>query len=78
MNFKIGMPRRCSHNLMILGAKQSDVNFKPITFPMGIMKPIAAKWIMDAVHYIYTHPVLIRNGFRAAGITDTISDLSWL
>lgn len=23
--------------------KQSDVNFKPITFPMGRLKPIAAK-----------------------------------
>ena len=43
------------------GTKQSDVSFKPITFPMGRMKPIAAKWIMDAVHYIYTHPVLICN-----------------
>jgi len=53
-----------------------DTNTKPITFPMGRMKPIAAKWIMDAVHYIYTHPVLIRNGFRAAGITDAISELS--
>jgi len=55
--------------------KQNNVSFKPMSFPMGRMKPIAAKWIMDAVHYIYTHPVLIHNGFRAAGITDTISDL---
>ena len=40
------------------------------------MKPIAAKWIIDAVYYIYTHPVLIRNGFRAAGITNAIEELS--
>ena len=55
--------------------KQTDINFKPITFPMGRMKPIAAKWIIDAVHYIYAHPVLIRNGFRAAGITNAIKEL---
>jgi len=40
------------------------------------MKPIAAKWIIDAVYYIYTEPVLIRNGFRAAGITNAIKKLS--
>jgi len=57
-------------------AKQSDIHFKPIMFPMTVMKPIAAKWIIDAVHYIYTHPVLIRNGFRAAGIAGAISELS--
>ena len=45
---------------------------------MGRMKPIAAKWIMDAVHYIYAHPVLICTGFRDASITDAISELSWL
>ena len=56
--------------------EQSDVTFKPITFPMGRMKPIAAKWIIDVVHYIYTHPVLIRNGFRAAGTTNYIKELS--
>jgi len=43
---------------------------------MGSMKPIAAKWIMDAVHYIYAHQVLISNGFHAAGITDAIGELS--
>jgi len=50
--------------------KQSDISVKPITFPMGMMKPIVTKWIIGAVYYIYTHPVLMRNGFRAAGITD--------
>ena len=57
-------------------AKQSDVHFKPITFPMTVVKLIAAKWIIDAVHYIYTRPVLIHIGFCAAGITGAISELS--
>ena len=41
------------------------------------MKPIAAQWIINARHYICTHPVLIRNGFQAAGITDAISELHY-
>ena len=55
---------------------QGNVRFKPLQFPLVQMKPIAAQWIMDAHHYISTHPVFIRNGFRAAGITGTISELS--
>lgn len=55
---------------------QGNVCFKPVQFPLGQMKPIAAQWIMNAHHYISTHPVFIRNGFRAAGITDAINELS--
>ena len=55
---------------------QDNVCFKPVQFPLTQMKPIAAQWIMDAHHYISTHPVFIRNGFHTAGITDAISELS--
>ena len=43
---------------------------------MAKMKPIAAKWIIDAAQYIYTHPVLICNGFHAPRITNAISEFS--
>ena len=55
---------------------QGNVQFKPVQFPLIQMKPFAARWIMDAHHYISTHPIFIRNGFHAAGITGAISKLS--
>ena len=57
-------------------SQQNNVHFKPVQFPLGQMKPIAAQWIMDTHHYISTHPVFIRNGFRRAGIIGAISELS--
>ena len=72
------MPRKCSHILMLYtSSQQSDVSFnKSITFLMVKMKPIAAELIIDAVQYIYTHSVFIRNGFPAAGIANAISEIS--
>ena len=46
---------------------QHNVRFKPVQFPLIRMKPIAAQWIIDARHYISTHPIFIRNEFCAAG-----------
>ena len=40
----------------------------PIKFPMQLMKPLGAQWMMDVHCYIQDHPEIIKNGFRAAGI----------
>ena len=45
-------------------SQQNNVHFKSVQFPLGQMKPITTQWIMDADHYISTHPVFIRNGFH--------------
>ena len=55
---------------------QGNVRFKPVQFPLAQMKRIAALWITDARRCIFTHPIFIQNGFRAARITGAISELS--
>ena len=40
----------------------------PIKFPMQLMKPLGAQWMMDVHCYIQNHPELIKSGFQAAGI----------
>ena len=45
----------------------------PIKFPLSTMKPVGAQWIKELYKYISDHPDIIRNGFKAAGITDVVS-----
>ena len=45
----------------------------PITFPLHLMKPLGATWIKELHTYLVKRPDIIRNGFRAAGITSTLS-----
>ena len=35
---------------------------------LSIMKPIGAQWLLEMYEYFKSHPNLIINGFRAAGI----------
>ena len=44
----------------------------PIKFPMTLMKPLGAQWVMELYSYMLNHPEIIRNGFRAAGILDVL------
>jgi hypothetical protein len=39
------------------------------------MKPLGAKWLMEAVQEIKQRTDLIRNGFHNAGIINAIADL---
>ena len=48
--------------------EQGDVI--PIKFPMNMMKPLGAQWLMELHSYLLNHPDNIRSGFRAAGILD--------
>jgi len=48
----------------IVQQKEDGSNIKPIAgFPMRQMKPLGAKWIMEAYDYILANPDIIRNGF---------------
>ena len=53
----------------IVQQKEDGSTIKPVTdFPMRLMKPLGAKWIMEAYDYMLAHPDIIRNGFRSAGM----------
>ena len=45
----------------------------PITFLLHTMKPLGATWIKELCTYLTGRPDIIQNGFRAAGITSTLS-----
>lgn len=48
----------------IVDSHQGNVRSKPVQFLLSQIKPIAAQWIMNAHHYISTHPVFIQNGWN--------------
>ena len=48
-------------------------SLEPIKFPLQVMKPLGAQWIMELHAYMLSKPEIIKNGFRAAGITDVLS-----
>ena len=47
-----------------------ETPLEPIKFPLQVMKPLGAQWIMELHAYMLAKPEIIKNGFRAAGITD--------
>ncbi len=50
---------------------------KPIDLRLSVIKPIHAQWLIDAYDYIKCRPDIVINGFKAAGILDKISLLSF-
>ena len=46
-----------------------------IKFPLSVVKPLGARWLMKAFNQIQSHYELIINGFKEAGITDAIIEL---
>ena len=46
--------------------------FKPVAFPMKIMKPLGAKWLIEFHDYMRGKPEVVKNGFKAAGITNAL------
>ena len=41
---------------------------------MSIMKEISVKWMISAFDYVSSHPEIIRNGFKEAGIVNVLKD----
>ena len=53
---------------------EDSTEIKPVDLKMSIVKPLGAKWMIKLYEYFKLHPEIIKNGFRAVGITDVISD----
>ena len=49
---------------------------KPIQFPMSQMKPLGAQWLIELHQHMLTCPETIRNGFKAAGISNALVKLA--
>ena len=47
-----------------------ETPLEPIKFPLQVIKPLVAQWIMELHAHMLAKPEIIKNGFRAAGITD--------
>ena len=43
---------------------------QPVDMKLSIMKPIGAKWMIEASDYIQSHLDMIRNDFKNTGILD--------
>ena len=39
---------------------------------LSVMKPLSAQWIIEMFNYFVTHPSIVINGFREAGITEIL------
>ena len=54
----------------IVAQKDGGNPNQPVDMRLSIMKPIGAKWMIEASDYIKCHPEMIRNGFKNVGIVD--------
>ena len=54
----------------IVGHKDGGTANQPVDLKLSIMKPIGAKWVIEASDYIKSHLEMIRNGFKNTGILD--------
>ena len=45
----------------------------PVDMCMSIMKPLGAQWLIKVYDQIKSSQSIITNGFRASGITETLS-----
>ena len=46
-----------------------------ITPRLSIVKPIGAKWLMNLYNHFKANPDIIKNGFKASGITQVLHDV---
>ena len=53
----------------IFNQKEEGSTLKPVTFSMHVMKPMGFQWLKEFYAYMKNNPEIVRNGFRAAGIT---------
>ena len=51
---------------------ESRAGMKPIQFPMSQMKLVGAQWLTELHQRILTCPDTIKNGLKAAGISNTL------
>ena len=56
---------------IILQQLVDNIN-KPVDMRLSIMKPMVSKWAIEMYDHFVSQPKIIINGFRAAGIFDTL------
>ena len=56
----------------IFDQRKDGSTLQPVTFPMHVMKPLGAHWLLEYYSYMQDHPDIVCNGFRAAGITEVL------
>ena len=59
---------------MVFANCNNSLTPAPLDLQISIMKPLNAKWLLDAHSYLQRNPSIILNGFKAAGITDALKD----
>ena len=47
---------------------------KPVDLKLSIVKPLGAQWMIELYNHLKSHPEIIQNGFRAAGITERLKN----
>jgi len=48
---------------------------EPVDLRLSILKPLGAEWITSLYKYILDNPAIFKNGFKAAGILEAITDM---
>ena len=56
---------------IILQQLEDGIN-EPVDMRVLVMKPLVSKWAIEMYDHFLSQPVVIINGFRAAGILDTL------
>ena len=54
----------------IVAQKNTGKDVEPVDMKLSVVKPIAAKWMIDLYNYLVANPQIIKNGFKHVGITD--------
>ena len=52
--------------------EDTRAEFEPVDTSAARMKSLGGKWLVDAINYLESHPAILTNGFKAAGITDAL------
>ena len=57
----------------ILDQLENNIEEK-IDTRISVMKPLSAQWTIEMFNYLVSHPSIIINGFREAGITEILDE----
>ena len=65
------------YSLKVLEALERTEDERPkIDFRLSTMKPLGGQWLVSFYDYMVSNPQIIQNGFRSAGITNAISNIT--
>ena len=53
---------------------ETELHVVPVDMRAGVMKELGAQWLVAFYDYVCCHPDLIVNGFKEAGIADTLEN----